>query len=341
MTTLNDIPSAELGSDRPAGPGGRGGRLGLVLKALVSVALLALLFAQADWTAIGGQLAGASPLLLAAGLAVKTLTIPFAALRWRAIAATAGVEIGRVTAVKVTLVGLLFGQVLPGALGADLARGWVTWRLGHSPSAVMMALVVDRLAALAGVAVLLAFGLPHLLSVAPPTVAWLLAAAVAACAVGMVGVLAFDRLPLPGRLRRSLLAGPIAAATRMRGSFTVGSGTVAVLYSLAVHMCTLGAVLIYAWALHLPVGVLDALAVVPFVIVAAALPLSLAGWGLREGSMVAGFALFGVPAEGALVVSVLIGLSVLLLALPSAVVWLTWRAETAAESRRAAFAREA
>ena len=50
------------------------------------------------------------------------------------------------------------------------------------------------------------------------------------------------------------------------------------------------------------------------------MPLSIAGWGLREGAMVAVFALVGVPMDGALLMSVLLGLLLLLVSLPGGLV---------------------
>ncbi len=52
------------------------------------------------------------------------------------------------------------------------------------------------------------------------------------------------------------------------------------------------------------------------------LPISIAGWGVREGAMVAAFSLVGVPVEGALVLSILFGLLILLISLPGGVVWM-------------------
>jgi len=48
--------------------------------------------------------------------------------------------------------------------------------------------------------------------------------------------------------------------------------------------------------------------VVPLVLLVTALPISIAGWGVREGSMVVGLGLLGVPESDAALVSVVIGL---------------------------------
>jgi uncharacterized membrane protein YbhN (UPF0104 family) len=53
------------------------------------------------------------------------------------------------------------------------------------------------------------------------------------------------------------------------------------------------------------------------------LPLSLAGWGVREVVLVVALSLFGVSAESALATSVLFGLCILVISLPGGLIWLT------------------
>jgi hypothetical protein len=55
------------------------------------------------------------------------------------------------------------------------------------------------------------------------------------------------------------------------------------------------------------------------------LPISIAGWGVRETAMVGLFGLIGVPGEGALVLAVLFGLVGIAAALPGGVLWLASR----------------
>jgi uncharacterized membrane protein YbhN (UPF0104 family) len=299
------------------------GRAAFVLKLAVTAGVLGLLLGRADWQSIGGRLAAVSPGLLILAFAVKMTTVPFAAARWQAAAGALGARISYPTSLKVTLIGLFFGQVLPGGLGSDLVRGWLTWREGYAPSSVALALVLDRLAALFGVVVVLAAGLPHLIASAPPAVAWGAPIALAAVAAGLTAALLVDRLPLPRALRR---LGPVVtllnSAARLRAAVTGRQALAGLGFSVGVHMCTIAATLLYARALGIGLNVLDGLAAVPLTIVAAALPISLGGWGVREGSMVASLGLFGVPADEALLLSLMIGLSVLVMSVPGGLVWL-------------------
>src|ERR1700757_2077051 len=52
------------------------------------------------------------------------------------------------------------------------------------------------------------------------------------------------------------------------------------------------------------------------------LPISLAGWGVREAVLVVALAPFGVPAEAALATSVLLGLCLIASSLPGGLIWL-------------------
>lgn len=297
----------------------------LVAKIAVSIGLLAWIVGYIDREALTARLTGALWPWLLAGFAVKSLTVPLAALRWRAAGAMAGARMGVMDALRVTFASLFLGQALPGAVGGDIVRGWLTTRLGFGVAAVVLALVVDRLAALLGVAALMLAGLPHLSGFAPPGAQPLVLGAAAAMCLGTAALLFADRIPLPRWLRRPAIEAMRDLIAGMRGRFGAVAGGQALLYSVGVHFCTVVAAALFAHALGAPVSLLDCLAVVPFSIVAASLPVSLAGWGVREGAMVAGFSLLGLAAADGVALSLLIGLSVLVMALPGAVVWLSWR----------------
>ncbi len=284
---------------------------------------MAFLLSQANWQHLFQRISHASSSLLLIGFAVKAMTIPFAAERWRMIGRSVGITLSAGLSLRLMMVSLFFGQVLPGALGGDIVRGWLTWRNGHSPASVAGGLLLDRLAALAGIVILMLAGLPHLLTV----VSWSLAAAVLAMVFGLAGAIVmalhFDRIPWLGRWKHPAIGRLFGVSKHLRAALTHRAALAALGHSVAVHLCTIAATMIFAQALSIPIRPLDALVVMPFTITAMALPVSLAGWGVREGAMIAGFALFGVAGEDALLVSLLIGLSVTLMALPGGLVWLS------------------
>lgn len=63
------------------------------------------------------------------------------------------------------------------------------------------------------------------------------------------------------------------------------------------------------------------LVLIPPVILASLLPISFAGWGIREGAMIAMLGTVDVAPENALALSVAFGFLILILSLPGALVW--------------------
>ncbi|WP_353858950.1 lysylphosphatidylglycerol synthase transmembrane domain-containing protein [Azospirillum formosense] len=303
----------------PAGKSG--GRLMLLAKLAVTLAVLGVLGFKADWPSLLARVADAEPVWMAAGFLAKLLAVVFAGERWRDALHAAGERVSRWLAIRLMFTSLFFGQVLPGALGGDVVRGWLTYRGGASSTAVVVALVLDRLLALTGCILLLFLGLPHLVATAPPSVAWAGPAAVFLLALGLVAGLQVDRMPLPDFLMRPPVRAARAQVARLRGALLSRMALVGLAHSAAVHLCTIVAVIAYAHALDIPMRPLDALAVVPMTIFAAALPISLNGWGVREGAFVAGFALYGLGATEALALSLMIGLSVTVSSLPGGPLW--------------------
>ena len=87
-------------------------------------------------------------------------------------------------------------------------------------------------------------------------------------------------------------------------------------YSLATTKLNITAFLISAWSLGADVSVAEALVLVPLVLLTMLIPVTVSGWGVREGAAAALFPLVGaLPSEG-LATSVAFGLVFLASSLP-------------------------
>ena len=142
--------------------------------------------------------------------------------------------------------------------------------------------------------------------------------------VGLAGtgfLMLLDRIParfthLPGvhgmagfaaDIRRVLLA-PRRAA-------------VILLWSLAGHVNLTAIMWVLALGVAANLNFADALMLFPLVVLLQTLPISIAGWGVREGAMVEIFALVALPADAALAISLLFGIALALSSLPGGVIW--------------------
>jgi hypothetical protein len=94
--------------------------------------------------------------------------------------------------------------------------------------------------------------------------------------------------------------------------------------------------------MQLEVSLRDCILLVPPVILVTVVPISIAGWGVREGAMVVAFGFIGVPANAAFAVSVLFGLTLAAASLPGSLLWWMSRysVRNAAAETKARAARE-
>ena len=109
--------------------------------------------------------------------------------------------------------------------------------------------------------------------------------------------------------------------------FSTRAGVVVVVASVVLHVCVSFAVWLIARSLQVDVTLAQCCVLVPLVMVASAIPISVAGWGVREGAMVAALGLVGVSQAEAFAVSLLLGLMLILVGLPGGVLWLRSRPE--------------
>lgn len=316
-----------------------------LVKGGVSVLLIWLLLRGRDLGALVDQmLAIDRGALILAGACLWTLAIP-SALRWSKILEAMGYRLGFRITFPIVLIGLFFNLALPSSIGGDAVRMWKAHRAGLPGATAIVSVMIDRMVGLAALLLLVLAALPVLFSTisdrtAQGGVLLLLGLGLLGFAVAMM----LDRLP-PALRRFRVVRGLVRLSSDLRRVLLIPRRAVpTVLLSLINQGGVVVVVTILAKGLGLPVGWLQCLVVVPLAILATTIPISIAGWGVREGAFVAGFGFVGVPASSALVLSVLFGLLNTLICLPGGLVWLatgdrrrdlqTVRAEVSAEAPR-------
>lgn len=89
-------------------------------------------------------------------------------------------------------------------------------------------------------------------------------------------------------------------------------------------MCLVAGVSVwlFAMAADMPVALIDCLILMPSVLLLSSLPISFAGWGVREGAIVYLFGQLTGDSASALVVSVLVGVASIVTSLPGLILWM-------------------
>ena len=296
------------------------GAAAVAVKAAVSLAAAWLVLRSMDIGGVWSSLSAASPSGLLLAFAAFLLIPLLGGLRWwlalRGIGSPA--RVGELW--QFFSAACVVGHILP-TLAGDGARLLLASRRGYLLRHTVQSVLLERIVML--------LAQQSTSSATAPAVAKrlgqpghvLLAGGLLACGLaGFAVLLAADRAPpFIARLRHwTVLSSAAAAAQRLVAS-PWGAGLAACSLLSNINFA-LGAFLL-ACALGAPATWWDMLAVMPAVTLAATLPVSFGGWGVREGALVLLLGRCGVPAGQALALSLLFGAFSRLGGLPGVIVW--------------------
>ena len=303
IVSMNPLPERR--------PPSRRRTLFLILKIVFSASVLALIIVyKAPVRDILGVLRTVEPGWLFAAFSLHAVGILVSAYRWQILARAQGDEIPLSYLMRSYLVGTFFNNFLPSSYGGDIVRIWDGSRFSRSIVRSSAIVVVERAT---GIIVLFLFALfasLFRLDMANDVpVIW------AALALGLAG-LALASLffsPLTERALRALPGGKALRALKEKllafraiildyrhhkGPFVRASFWALILQAnVVVYFFFVGR------AFHLKIGFPDYFIFVPIVLLVQALPVTINGLGLREGSTIEIFRYYLIPAGTAVAFS--------------------------------------
>jgi uncharacterized membrane protein YbhN (UPF0104 family) len=261
------------------------------------------------------------------GLLFVALTLMIAqtavvAERWVNVLRAEGGDLPFVPAVKLVFVGNFFSQFLISAFGGDVVRMWLAKHHGVSTSHAVTSVLVDRMCALLAIFVLVVASAPWIRSALPQDLYWGALSLAGSAIAGSYVLACLHRLPLLKQGHRWMRM--IGSLPQHVASVLFRAQSLLVVAALALLSHCISTVAAYVIGISVGIGVsfVDLIAIFPWVILATALPVSVAGWGVREGAMVWGLALVGGGREEALALSLLYGIVAALASTPGILFWL-------------------
>ncbi len=305
-------------------------RLFALLKLAVSIVLLYLLLRSMDAAVVAGILGRLPVMAIAFACSLLVLQTLVLGLRWWLVMAAIGVPLGYGKIMALTYMGVFFNQVLPTSFGGDAVRMWQAYRAGVPKEAAVGSVLLERIGGIVGLVVLTTLGVWYMGGkIDNEPLRLVLLAMLPLTFLGVAVLASLDRMPKRWRRLPVLTELARLAVDSRRILFAPGTAVPLLLLSILSHALAAGAVYAFAQGLRLDLSIWDCLALFPAVILATMIPLSFAGWGIREGAMVALFAFAGIDADTALALSLAFGLAFLAASLPGCAFWLTWRSTVA------------
>ncbi|MGR9085625.1 MAG: lysylphosphatidylglycerol synthase transmembrane domain-containing protein [Gammaproteobacteria bacterium] len=262
---------------------------------------------------------------LAIATALGVILAFFAGLRWYFIIKTTGHHLGWFRTLEITMIGAFFNQFLPSAMGGDLARIPYARRAGLPLLPAVNSVILDRIAAFVALILLVIICLPPSFSIVQaPEARWTLLAIAAGGLGGTALLLGFRQMP--GFMSRHRLLGHALSLSLLLHTAVLSRQAPSILfYSLLTHVFRVLAVYALARGMMLDVSFYDSLILVPPAMLVTALPVSVGGWGVREGAFVIAFGFMGVQAEQAFALSALFGLTTMAAGLFGGLFWIIHR----------------
>jgi uncharacterized membrane protein YbhN (UPF0104 family) len=297
---------------------GRGRRaLAVAGRLAVSVTLLWLVSRYVDVDEVLARLAGLSLGWVALGLAVSVLQVGVLAWRWRFTAARLGIDLPLREALSEYYLGILLNQVLPGGVTGDVSRAWRHARTEAPTGPSVRAVILERVSAqvvMTLAAVVSVLMLPWASGAVRLTVAFvttsvlmLVLARVARVAMGA------RRMRSDSRMGRIWADVHQALLTREAFAAQLASAILVVASYIVVF-------LVAARAVGMETSIQAMLPLVAPVLMTMLIPVTVAGWGIREAAAAALWGVAGLTPDDGAAVAVTYGLLVLVSSAPGLIV---------------------
>ena len=303
----------------------RAPKLGFAVRAIISIALLIAVAHYIGSAEIFAQMKLIHWPVSVAVVMLLASHVLFVTPRWSNILTALRYPIKSASLIGSVFLGFLFNQVLPTAVGGDVLRAWRAHQLGVPIVIAIHSIILDRMSGI--VAVLL--GITVLLPFADPLAArsgllWSVGTLAGGGFIAFICLWGLGRLPsftipVVGALQRALVGlntSTFVLLTNLRASIVVlvlaGIGQLIPVFAIGLLANELGA----------QIPPLDITIITFGAMLAAAVPVSVAGWGIREGALVYLFGMYGVPPQTAFAISILFGVSLIVASTPGVLVLL-------------------
>ena len=295
-----------------------------LLKAAITVSLIAILVTKIDFSALARHLNGSGAVYLLLGTLLLAANVLIVATRWWLLLRRLDVEtLSLGYAMAATYASVFVGQATPGAIGADAVRGWLCYGRGVPLRVILISLVTDRLVAVLGLAAIAGAEWCWRFGALEQRIGWQIAGFGAIPIVAVVAALWLMPALIGVVARRWKL---LRVVHEMLAIFRVTAlsraGGLALALSCIVVTMTVNTVMLFACGFGVALLPSVAYLIVPIAILFSSLPISIGGWGVREASLSYGLVLFGVAPDDAALLGLALGIGLLLASLPGGLVML-------------------
>ncbi|MEA3521546.1 MAG: lysylphosphatidylglycerol synthase transmembrane domain-containing protein [Campylobacterota bacterium] len=291
-----------------------------ILKLIITIVIFYFLFQYIDFDHVIKVLEKSHGGFILLALIAQLSSTLIAAYRWRLIMKLLGFKEKVSFYVQSYFRGSFFNQVLPGSIGGDAVRVIELVQKGYNKKDSIYGVFVDRIIGLVGLLVLNLIANNLFYGNFPSWLYQLLNLIALGGIAGFCMLFIFEKFTFLTKFSFSNLF--VRLSKRLNTLYASKLLLIQhIAITIVVHIFSILAIYGLALSVEVDLNLQTLLIAIPPVFLLTIVPISLAGWGVRETGMVGILMLIGAQKEEILVISVLYGLLLILAALPGAWFW--------------------
>jgi glycosyltransferase 2 family protein len=275
--------------------------------------------------------------MLLIGIIVGLFCVIISAYQWQCLLAGERIHIDLRKLVNLYLVGMAFNHFLPTGMGGDIVKAYYVGKEGQNVSGSASAVIMSRVTGFFG---MMFVSLPAIIVwhtiFAPSLITCFLLSCLAIC-TALGGTLLLVTL-LPKLTDKWIKIGIVELVIKMGQTLRTSCTRPrfiykAILFGILFHLSAALNYYCYAKILDVPVSINFYMVAIPFASLVSFLPVSLNGYGLREGALVAIFTTAHVSASLVLLTALLIDVQALLFGAIGGLIYITMSQTHTAEQK--------
>lgn len=304
----------------------------LSLRIVVSLVLLYFALRGVNFAAVQSRFSQINLGWIVIAVMVTIAQVFVGALRWREISGLCQAPLTDLQAFRYNMIGAFFNQTLPSSIGGDAMRLWLVNRTGAGWRAATYSILTDRAIGLIALALIIVASLPWSYGMIADRNGRLALVFIDFTALaGGLGFLLLGRLPWKW-LKTWWPTKHIHACSVVanRVIFSTRTGPKVAILSLAVHVLAVTIAWCAVRAIAAPADFEQIFMLIPPIMLVTMMPISIAGWGVREASMMVAFGYAGLAQMDGTVVSILFGMVYFIVGGLGGLVWIISAEKTSA-----------
>ena len=311
-----------------------------IIKLGVSISIIAYIVGKVDWLTMREILSRADTLLLSTAFGLLLIERLWAVFKWRALLVTMNNQVSFFRLFCIYTIGTFWGLFLPSSLSTDVIRGYYLSQKTSDSAMSAASVVMDRMMGLFSLLFLCLVSLCFY-SIAFDRSITIYIFCFTALSIG-VGLLMHQET-IPDILEQRIVffsSNPLGIKlVAMHRAFLKFKRYPRVMlgsffYSSILQIIRVVTIFVTAKAFHIDAHLISFFLVVPVTIIIIMVPISIGGFGVREGSFTALFSLVDIPLNESFAISAANSIMVTVFGLLGGLVYLFYRNEIKSASQQ-------